>query len=104
MSGPGDVNLADHQPSDSELARSIRQRLLFIAEQVVSVHGYANLEQRLVLAPLRKYVKDCLLDGHDPKSAPPDLLRRAWRVLPSLEGQLMRRTDIVGGMIEYADD
>ena len=104
VSGPGDVNLAVLQLSDSELPQAARERLRSISEQVVTEHGYASQEQRHVWVPLKKYFESKLLDGERLSAAAPEALRRALRVLPSLEGQLMRRTDIVGGMIEYADD
>lgn len=104
VAAPSDVPTNLPNLSQADLAVSLKQALRDLTERAVAQHGYSSQEQRLVLEPLRQYVSDRFLNGERFKSANREDLIRARSSLSALEQQLMQRTDIVGGMIEYAND
>ena len=90
--------------SGAELAESLHQRLKDIAARAAEQHGYAAVEQRRVYRGSRRHISERFLGGADAARAERLGLYRAWRALPELEQTLNQRGDIVGGMIEYAED
>ncbi len=81
----------------------VRERLRYIAEQATVAAGYPVHLQRHVLPPLRAHLSKRFLDGEEIAFASEEALRRLIPRLPEVEGHMMTRTDIVSGMIEYAD-
>ena len=85
-----------------ELAATLRERIRYVAEQATTAAGYPAQMQRHVLGPLRAHVSARYLDGEEIAFADAAALGRALGKLHRLEAALVKRTDIVGGMIEYA--
>ena len=85
-----------------ELAATLRERIRYVAEQATIAAGYTSQMQRHVLGPLRAHVSARYLDGEEIAFADAAALGRAVGKLHRLEAALVKRTDIVGGMIEYA--
>ena len=85
-----------------ELAAALRERIRYVAEQATTAAGYPAQMQRHVLGPLRAHVSARYLDGEEIAFADAAALGRALGKLHRLEAALVKRTDIVGGMIEYA--
>ena len=100
--GQGGVEVGEL--SRDELKETLRERLRYIAEQATIAAGYSTQMQRHVIRPLRAHVSKRFLDGAEIAFAEESALRRALLRLPRVEEHFMRRTDIVGGMIEYAGD
>lgn len=90
--------------SVEELRENLRDWLSRTAEQAVEVAGFGRQQRRHVQNGLRQYLSEHFLDGESISYADEGALRKATRSLNQLEMQLMRRTDIIGGMIEYARD
>lgn len=85
-----------------ELATALREHIRYVAEQATMAAGYPAQMQRHVLGPLRAHVSARYLDGEEIAFADATALGRALGKLHRLEAALVKRTDIVGGMIEYA--
>ena len=100
----GGAAVAAAEISDADLADSVRQRVKDIAGQAAEEHGYAAIEQRYVYRGALRHISERFLGGIDVAYAERADLRRAYGALGQLEEALLRRGDIVGGMIEYADD
>lgn len=104
-SGPeGEVDLNLAKLSRNDLAESIRERVKAIAGEATTHHGYALGEQRWVYSASLRHLEQRFLAEEAIEYAPEDDLRRTFRSLGQLERFLLHRGDVVGGMIEYADD
>ena len=90
--------------SPDELREKVRERLRAIGEHATVGAGYAMLMRRHVDRPLREFVERRFLDGEALAFAEEPALRRAAARLNQLEALLDGRTDIIGGMVEYARD
>ena len=90
--------------SDAELVESVRERVRDLAARATEHHGYAAIEQRYVYRAALRHVSEQFLGGDDVGFAGRPELYRALGALGRLDETLMRRGDIVGGMIEYAED
>ena len=90
--------------SDADLAESVRERVRELAARATEQHGYAAIEQRYVYRAALRHVSEQFLGGDDVGFAERADLYRALGALGHLDGTLMRRGDIVGGMIEYGAD
>lgn len=90
--------------SDAELVESVRERVRDLAARATEQHGYAAIEQRYVYRAALRHVSEQFLGGDDVGFAGRPELYRALGALGRLDETLMRRGDIVGGMIEYAED
>ena len=99
--GGGEIEVADL--TRDEYAELVRGRLRYIAGQATREAGYPLLMQRHVLPPLRAHFSERFLGGEALPFAGEEALRRAIPRLNELERLLVKRTDIVAGMIEYAD-
>ena len=88
--------------STDEVREKIRERLRQIGEQVTITAGYSLQMCRYVDRNLREHVEQRFLDGEPLAFAEDAALRRAAARLNEIEKLLTRRTDIIGGMIEYA--
>ena len=88
--------------STDEVREKIRERLRHIGEQVTITAGYSLQMRRYVDRNLREHVEQRFLDGEPLAFAEDAALRRAAARLNEIEKLLTRRTDIIGGMIEYA--
>lgn len=101
-SAPDDFQVLDAPALNrSELAERIRQHLLHIAEQAVITAGYPSHLSGRVYRPLLRHVSDRLLDGQGLSFVDLNCLTRVSRLLPQLEMFVGKRSDIIGGMIEY---
>ena len=87
-----------------DLVEAVRDRLRYIAEQATIAAGYSAQMQRYVIGPLREHISARFLDGEGIAFAEEAALHLAYRRLNKVEEHLLRRTDIVGGMIEYGGD
>ena len=85
-----------------DLVAALRERIRYVAEQATTAAGYPAQMQRHVWGPLRAHVSARYLDGEEIAFADAAALGRALGKLHRLEAALVKRTDIVGGMIEYA--
>ena len=104
-SAPQDVNPGEMTSlTTAEVRQAIQGRLRQIGEQATIAAGYSTQMQRHVDRPLREHIEQRFLDGTALPYAEDAALRRAAARLNELERLLMRRTDIIGGMIEYAGD
>ena len=90
--------------SDADLADSVRERIKDIAARATEHYGYAALDQRHVYRAALRHISERFLGGMDVGYAERADLRRAYQALGQLDEALLQRGDIVGGMIEYADD
>lgn len=81
-----------------DLVAALRERIRYVAEQATTAAGYPAQMQRHVWGPLRAHVSARYLDGEEIAFADAAALGKLHR----LEAALVKRTDIVGGMIEYA--
>ena len=90
--------------STEELRENLREWMGRTAEQAVEIAGFGRQQRRHVENGLRQYLCVHFLDGESITYADENALRRATRSLNQLEILLMRRPDIIGGMIEYARD
>ena len=90
--------------SSAELAESIGQRLRSISTNACIEHGWSLHEQRYIYSPSLQHLNERFFNHAGLQFAEPDQLRRAIGMLPQLESFLLARPDVVGGMIEYADD
>ena len=105
ISGPeGEVDLNLAKLSRDDLADSIRDRVKTIAGDATTHHGYALGEQRWVYSASLRHLEERFLAEDSIDYAREDELRRTFRSLSQLERFLLQRGDVVGGMIEYADD
>ena len=100
----GAAAVAAAELSDNDLADSLRQRVKDISARATEDHGYAAIEQRYVYRAALLHISERFLgEGGVAYAERPDL-HRAYGALGQLEEALLRRGDIVGGMIEYAED
>ena len=105
VSAPAPVDIGETANlSAQELREKVRERLYAIGEHVTIVAGYSTLVCRYVDRPVREFVERRFLDGEPLPFAEAPALRRAAARLNQLETLLTGRTDIIGGMIEYAGD
>ena len=105
MSGPeGLIDLDVGKLSRDELAESIRERVKAISAEATTRHGYSLIDQRWVYSAALRHVEKRFLKEDSVAFAAEDDLRRTFRSLGDLEEFLLKRGDVVGGMIEYADD
>ena len=88
--------------SAGELREKIRERLHEMGERLTINAGYSTLMQRHVDRPVREFIERRFLDGEPLAFAEEPALRRAAARLNQLETLLDGRTDIIGGMVEYA--
>lgn len=88
--------------SAQESREMVRERVRSIAEQAVVETGYPAQMQRFVYRPLLDHLSERFLDGEALAFAEREALYRVGQNLNQLEAQLLRRADIVGGMVEYA--
>ena len=88
--------------SEGEMREKIRERLHEIGERLTITAGYSTLMQRHVDRPVREFIERRFLDGEPLAFAEEPALRRAAARLNQLETLLTGRTDIIGGMVEYA--
>ena len=88
--------------SAGELREKIRERLHEMGERLTINAGYSTLMQRHVDRPVREFIERRFLDGEPLAFAEEPALRRAAARLNQLETLLTGRTDIIGGMVEYA--
>ena len=105
LSGPeGLIDLDVGKLSRDELAESIRERVKNISAEATTRHGYSLIDQRWVYSASLRHVEHRFLKEESVAFAAEDDLRRTFRSLGDLEQFLLKRGDVVGGMIEYADD
>lgn len=90
--------------SDADLADSVRERLKDIAARATEYHGWAAFDQRHVYRAALRHISERFLGGMDVGYAERADLRRAYQALGQLDEALLQRGDIVGGMIEYAEN
>ena len=102
---PGETGAGDYSDSldPDGLRAHLRDRLHAIAEAAVVEAGYPAMLRRHVYPPLLDHVRERWLDGQEIPFADEQALRRAAGRLHQLEAALVRRTDIVGGMVEHGD-
>ncbi len=105
LSGPdSQIDLNHVKLSRVDLADSIRERVRTIAGEVATHHGYSLMEQRYVYSASLRHLRHQFLAEEPLEYAAEDDLRRTLQSLGHLEQFLRQRGDVVGGMIEYADD
>ena len=105
LSGPdGVTELKVGELSRDDLAESIRERVKTISAEATTRHGYSLIDQRWVYSAALRHVEQRFLAEESLAFAAEDDLRRTFRSLGDLERFLLQRGDVVGGMIEYADD
>ena len=105
VSAPASVGVGETASlSTQEIREKIREHLYAIGEHVTIVAGYSTLMCRHVDRPIREFVERRFLDGEPLAFAEAPALRRAAARLNQLDALLTGRTDIIGGMVEYARD
>ncbi len=100
--GMGAITLGDLSRDD--LAESIRQQVKAISGDATTRHGYSMIDQRWVYSASLRHIEQKFLREESLAYAGVEELRKAFQSLRQLEMFLLQRGDIVGGMIEYADD
>ena len=105
VSAPASVGVGETASlSTQEIREKIRERLYAIGEHATITAGYSLQRRRYVDRPIREFVERRFLDGEPLAFAEAPALRRAAARLNQLDALLTGRTDIIGGMIEYARD
>lgn len=100
--GVAELKLSDLSRDD--LAESIRERVKAISGEATTRHGYSMIDQRWVYSASLRHLEQRFLAEESLVYAGLDDLRKTFQSLGQLEKHLQQRGDIVGGMIEYADD
>ncbi len=105
LSGQGnDADPSTIEFDSADLRDSLEQRLRAIAQQTCETHGWSLHDQRYIHSAALAHLAERFCDGLAISQANQPQLRRAFHALNQLERFLMSRPDIVGGMIEYAND
>ena len=105
VSAPASVGIGETASlSTQEIREKIRERLHAIGEHATITAGYSIQRRRYVDRPVREFIERRFLDGEPLAFAEAPALRRAAARLNQLDALLTGRTDIIGGMIEYARD
>ncbi|MCY3557737.1 MAG: DEAD/DEAH box helicase family protein [Chloroflexi bacterium] len=100
----GAAEISVGRMSREDLAESIRERVKSMSGEAITKHGYSTIDQRYVYRASMRHLEERFLGEESVDYATESDLRRSFQFLPQLERFLFQRGDIVGGMIEYADD